>query len=95
MRSIGTGIMNPYSNSIIVLLFDDNNYYKKINALNSFIKSITSLLIPVITALILNYFPIKYIALIDVITAILSTLMVYKLELLTTVKEKIKINKIK
>lgn len=76
MRSIGSGIMEPYSNSIIVMLFDKENYFKKVNALNSLINSIISLLIPIITALILSYYSLNYIAIIDVITAIISILIV-------------------
>lgn len=76
MRSIGSGIMEPYSNSIIVMLFDKESYFKKINALNSLISSMISLVIPAITAFILSYYSLNYIAMIDVITAIISIIIV-------------------
>lgn len=76
MRSIGSGIMEPYSNSIIVMLFDKESYFKKVNALNSLINSMISLVIPAITAFILSYYSLNYIAIIDVITAIISILIV-------------------
>lgn len=86
MRSVGVGIMEPYSNSIIVHLFNDEHYYKKANALNSLINSTTSLVIPVLTAFILNYYSIKYIAVIDFITATLSIIMVYNLFIMSNEK---------
>lgn len=86
MRSVGVGIMEPYSNSIIVHLFNDKHYYKKANALNSLINSTTSLVIPMLTAFILNYYSIKYIAVIDFITATLSIIMVYNLFIISNEK---------
>ena len=82
MRSIGSGIMEPYSNSIIVMLFDKESYFKKVNALNSLINSMISLVIPAITAFILSSYSLNYIAIIDVVTAIISILIVSNLNVI-------------
>ena len=85
MRSIGSGIMEPYSNSIIVMLFDKESYFKKVNALNSLINSMISLVIPAITAFILSYYSLNYIAIIDVVTAIISILIVSNLNVINDI----------
>ena len=85
MRSIGSGIMEPYSNSIIVMLFDKESYFKKVNALNSLINSMISLVIPAITAFILSYYSLNYIAIIDVLTAIISILIVSNLNVINDI----------
>ena len=85
MRSIGSGIMEPYSNSIIVMLFDKESYFKKVNALNSLINSMISLVVPAITAFILSYYSLNYIAIIDVVTAIISILIVSNLNVINDI----------
>jgi MFS transporter len=97
-RSIGSGIYEPYSNSIIVLLFNEK-YYKYINSLNSFLKSIVSITVPTITSLVLTIVGLKYIVLIDFITAIINVISVYFLEVLKEIdiekkNEKIKLNQL-
>lgn len=85
MRSIGSGIMEPYSNSIIVMLFDKESYFKKVNALNSLMNSMISLVIPAITAFILSSYSLNYIAIIDVVTAIISILIVSNLNVINDI----------
>lgn len=79
LRSLGSGVIEPYSQSIIVYLFDKKEL-KKVNTINSFLKSVVSLLVPSITGLLISIIPLTYIPLIDTLTAIVSVVLVGQLD---------------
>lgn len=93
-RAIGSGILEPYSNSIIVLLFN-KEYYKCVNSLNSFLKSIVSITVPTVTSLILTVLDFKIIIFIDIVTAIINTIAVFSLKIInrSTENDRIEIEK--
>lgn len=81
LRTIGSGILEPYTNSIIPNIFSKKDF-KKVNSVNSVINSSISLILPSVTALALVYIPIYYVAILDVLMALVNITCVSQIEVI-------------
>lgn len=85
LRTIGNGILEPYTNSIIPNIFSEKDF-KKVNSINSVINSSISLILPSVTAVALVYIPIYYIAILDVVMAIINITCVSQIKVINIEK---------
>ncbi len=79
LRSFGAGIQLPMVNSFLPNICD-NNELKKVNSLNSTVNSLIQLVSPGIGGVILATFGFKGSLLIDVLTAVISILILSKIK---------------
>ncbi|ATR99617.1 MFS transporter [Porphyromonas gingivalis] len=71
IRSIGTGIQTPASNSIIPLIAPEDNYIQINGIYNSF-QSIIAIVSPALSGVLLSYYPLEIVVMTDIITALIA-----------------------
>lgn len=80
VRSIGTGIQTPASNSIIPLIASKDNYIQINGIYNSF-QSMIAILSPALSGVLLSFFPLGIVVMVDIITAIIAITILSRLKI--------------
>jgi DHA3 family macrolide efflux protein-like MFS transporter len=76
IRSMGQGVQIPAVNAYIPMI-TPQEYYARINGVNSTIQSFSNLLAPVLAGAILSFMPITAVFFVDIITAVIGISIVF------------------
>lgn len=74
IRALGAGIQSPAVNAVLPQIVPEDKFLR-INGLNSTLNSLGSLISPVLSGVLLNYFSLSFIFWIDIITAIIAIIL--------------------